>query len=898
MQTPATPDNENERLLALRNLSLLDTPPEPRFDRITRITKALFAVPITLVSLVDSERQWFKSRQGLDACETGRDISFCGHAILKDDLFIINDALNDARFADNPLVSGEPHIRFYAGAPLHAPGGERIGTLCLIDREPRELTAAQQTMLRDLGDSIEELLQHCELLAQQEILSNMALVAEHTSNSAIIADPKGEILWVNRGFERTTGYTLEEVIGKKPGSLLQGPETDPKTVAIMGKALANGEGFAVEAVNYKKDGTPYWCDIRTQPITDAEGTIRKYIAIETDITEKKNRSLEQTRQMDALHGTLLFAEFNPDGTFITANEHLCQTTGYRLDELTKMHHHHLLSKMQQQSPEYIDFWQRLNQGETLSGEFPRLTKNGDEIWLQAYYTPVLGIQGKVSRIIKIATDITEMVNFRNQLKSNESRIRAILETVIDGIITIDERGIIESFNPASERLFAYQANEVIGKNIKMLMPEPYSSQHDGYLHNYITTNKAKIIGIGREVVGRRKDGSNFAMELAVGEMELQGRRLFTGIVRDISEQKRNAVKLDMLNRDLSLKLNQLAELNQINSLLNEMGTFFQLAQSLDELYKIMRKYGQQLFARESGAFYGIVTRTFLEEIFSWNSPKGKPDFQSSACWSLRRGEAYEVEDVNEHLLCSHLEPAHQEDKLSYSLCIPVLSQEGAVGMISIYGHHHDAASDRDERQGRMQRNRQILTDIADRFGTAMSNIKLREKLRTDSTMDPLTGLFNRRFFEEASELELRRSKRNNKPLSLIMVDADHFKSFNDEYGHDTGDYVLKTIARVLRESCRDNDIPTRLGGEEFAILLSASDSHSAVKKAEEIRLAIAAIKLLFNDKPLRSITLSLGVATIPDDANEIAFALTLADKALYHAKSSGRNRVVAVHQLP
>ena len=144
MQTPATPDNERLRLDALRRMAILDTSAEERFDRITRIARNMFDVPISLVSLVDEDRQWFKSCCGLSVPETPRDISFCGHAILGDDLFVVEDATRDLRFADNPLVSGDPHIRFYAGSPLQIGEGYKLGTLCIIDRKPRLLDERQR----------------------------------------------------------------------------------------------------------------------------------------------------------------------------------------------------------------------------------------------------------------------------------------------------------------------------------------------------------------------------------------------------------------------------------------------------------------------------------------------------------------------------------------------------------------------------------------------------------------------------------------------------------------------------------------------------------------------------------------------------------------------------------
>ena len=154
MQKPAIPADEAARLAALQALRLLDTQSEERFDRLTYLARSLFRVPIALISLVDSDRQWFKSRQGLDACETGRDISFCGHAILGDDIFEITDASQDERFSDNPLVTGAPHIRFYAGMPLYSADGYAIGTLCIIDTQPGKLTYSQRTELRLLADVV------------------------------------------------------------------------------------------------------------------------------------------------------------------------------------------------------------------------------------------------------------------------------------------------------------------------------------------------------------------------------------------------------------------------------------------------------------------------------------------------------------------------------------------------------------------------------------------------------------------------------------------------------------------------------------------------------------------------------------------------------------------------
>ncbi|WP_194723367.1 GAF domain-containing protein [Noviherbaspirillum malthae] len=159
MQSAPIPADEQQRLEALRALLILDTPPEERFDRIVEFAAAEFDVPIALISLIDENRQWFKARTGLGVCETPRDISFCGHAIHCDKVLVVPDARVDERFVDNPLVLGEPYIRFYAGAPLIMPDGQAIGTLCLIDTRVRRLDATDLSILSSLRDlAVAELL--------------------------------------------------------------------------------------------------------------------------------------------------------------------------------------------------------------------------------------------------------------------------------------------------------------------------------------------------------------------------------------------------------------------------------------------------------------------------------------------------------------------------------------------------------------------------------------------------------------------------------------------------------------------------------------------------------------------------------------------------------------------
>lgn len=190
MKWPDTPDDEETRLKTLRSLNILDTLPEERFDRLTRMAKYMFDVPIALVSLVDENRQWFKSRLGLHSRETPRDISFCGHAILGEEIFIIPDATKDERFADNPLVTDDPNIRFYAGCPLRFTDGSKLGTLCIIDKKPRALSADDLEALKDLATTVERELAAVQLATSDELTNilnrrGFMMISQHSLNLCV-----------------------------------------------------------------------------------------------------------------------------------------------------------------------------------------------------------------------------------------------------------------------------------------------------------------------------------------------------------------------------------------------------------------------------------------------------------------------------------------------------------------------------------------------------------------------------------------------------------------------------------------------------------------------------------------------------------------------------------------
>lgn len=281
MKAPEIPDNETERQQALDDTGLLTEGPEERFDRITRLACHTFSVPIALVSLIDRGRQWFKSREGLDATETPRDISFCGHTIHQSEPMIIEDTLEDERFFDNPLVTSAPDIRFYAGAPLHTDTGHRLGTLCLIDRQPRSFDDTQIALLRDLAGMVEDLIRADTRQRRQTTEMEQKLQASHDEMASLLNNMPGvtyrclpddhwTMLYMSRQVDTVSGYTADDLIGNKRISYAELIHSDdaPKVGEAVTKAMAENTEWHIEyRIRHRTSGWR-WVEERGRCIRD------------------------------------------------------------------------------------------------------------------------------------------------------------------------------------------------------------------------------------------------------------------------------------------------------------------------------------------------------------------------------------------------------------------------------------------------------------------------------------------------------------------------------------------------------------------------------------------------------------------------------------------------------
>jgi two-component system sensor kinase FixL len=357
-------------------------------------------------------------------------------------------------------------------------------------------------------------------------------------------DQKGSVVSWNTGAELITGYSEAEILGKNLSIFYTGDEVAVgKHNTDLAVAMTQGR-LEDEGWRKRKDGSLFWGNVVLTLVQEENGAARGVSMVTKDITERK-KAETQLLESEARMGAILAAAvdaiiiIDDHGTIESLNKAAEHLFGYDSTEMVGRN-----VKMLMPSPyrtEHDDYLLNYNTTgiKKIIGsgrEVVGLRKNGGTFPMDLAVSEVT--MGGRRVFTGIVRDITERKRAEEQLLESDARTRAILAAAVDAIITIDEHGLIESLNGAAERLFGYTAAEMTGQNVKMLMPPPYRAEHDGYLTNYTTTGIKKIIGSGREVVGLRKNGETFPMDLAVSEVLLGGRRLFTGIVRDITERKK------------------------------------------------------------------------------------------------------------------------------------------------------------------------------------------------------------------------------------------------------------------------------------------------------------------------------------------------------------------------
>jgi diguanylate cyclase (GGDEF)-like protein len=362
---------------------------------------------------------------------------------------------------------------------------------------------------------------------------------------------------------------------------------------------------------------------------------------------------------------------------------------------------------------------------------------------------------------------------------------------------------------------------------------------------------------------------------------------FVTIRGALTRRKTAAVEKEFTAK-LAASVGELRERNQEVIFLSQMSSFLQTCASSEEACTAIARFGPQLFPHEAGTIFIFhASRNYLEVAATWGGAPGDEEmFQPNDCWALRRGRLHSAGTQDNAIVCSHV--ARHGGQLQPYICAPMMAQGDTLGLLYLEGRRSADGKVTAVSTGKEQ----LATAVAEQIALALSNLKLRETLRQQSVRDPLTGLYNRRFLEEALDRELARLERKNLPLALIMIDVDNFKHFNDTFGHEAGDAVLRDLGGILQRHVRGSDIACRYGGEEFTVVLPEATLDIGRQRAEMLREAVRELRLVHDGKSLGAVTLSLGVACFPEHGRRRDHLLQVADAALYEAKNGGRNRVV------
>jgi diguanylate cyclase (GGDEF)-like protein/PAS domain S-box-containing protein len=483
---------------------------------------------------------------------------------------------------------------------------------------------------------------------------------------------------------------------------------------------------------------------------------------------------------------------------------------------------------------------------------------------------------------------------QHSLAQQRQVLTSILNSIGEGVIACDEQGHFLFFNPAAE--------SILGLGLTDATPEQWPETYGIYYPDGRTLFRAHELPLARALQGEFSSQVEMVIRnpLLPAEITISatGRPLRDddgmvrgGVVvfRDITARGRAATELQRAHNQLAATNLELQNLNLQLLLLAELSQLLQICNTMQEVYSIIDMKVRRLFPADRGAvFTHSVGGHDLELAVEWNeapTPLYSRVFAPEACWALRRGQVHLVRSHAAGLYCHHL----AAEPVGGYMCIPLTARGETFGLL----HLQFALPEANGGDERWWENRERLAIlVAEHLALGIGNLKLRETLHLQSIRDPLTGLFNRRYLEKTLEHELQRSARNGQALCLLMIDLDHFKHFNDRFGHDAGDTLLREVGAFLQRQTRSSDVACRYGGEEFTLLLTETLGTAVQKRAEQMRRDVQQLAIQHRGQGLGPVTFSVGCAVYPDDGATGEHLLRAADRALYRAKARGRDCVV------
>ena len=517
-------------------------------------------------------------------------------------------------------------------------------------------------------------------------------------------------------------------------------------------------------------------------------------------------------------------------------------------------------------------------------------KSSDEIRLKdgrvldRYSGPLVDSIGTYRGRIWYFRDITESKRAEEKVRASEERFRQLADNIHEVFFALEPEPLRMAYlSPAYEEIWGRSRQEAYERPaawIEAVHPE----DREGVASFYARCMQ----GIQSEMSYRivRPDGSVRWIEArSFPVRDTNGKFIrAVGIAEDTTVRRETHEKL-------RVALEELKEQTQDAAKLAELVDILQSCQNSEEAFEIIGNVLQGILHSPGGAlFITSPSRDVVEMVSSWGDILGTEKvFHPDDCWALRRGKLHRVKDSGSPLRCTHISRSLSGEYL----CVPLAAQGETLGVLYVENLSEAAGSAPEFRLDRGKALERQAAAVGERISLALANLRLREVLRGQSIRDPLTGLFNRRFMEESLERELRRAVRGKLPVAVLMMDIDHFKRFNDTFGHQAGDALLRALGNLLKETTRGQDVVCRYGGEEFTFVLTGAPLDAARQRAESLLEEIKHLNVRHGGQLLGAITLSIGIAMFPDNGDSVEHLLKAADVALYRAKEEGRDRITS-----
>ena len=865
--------NEELRLLSLGALAILDTPPEPRFDKFTALAAAAFGTPIALLSFVDAERQWFKSRLGLDTCETPRSLAFCSHAIESDHTMVVPDATLDPRFAGNALVTGAPHIRFYAGHPITTTAGYRVGTLCIIDTKPRSLTAPQRSMLRSLAIMVESELNEKEIVAAREraeaalVELNTQLEARVTQRTAeleekndalsreirqrcaieatllrseerirtmidtsfsafVAADADGKVIEWNASAERVFGWRRDEVINRPLA-----PSVIPAKYWSVGLAAGT-----VQLPARTKAGSDIIVEMTISTFSlDGQAYFGAYLHDVSDAISARMALEQQQELLDAVLETVDVGVIACDAEgklsfFNRAAREFHGQNSARLDAGSWAEHYDLYEAdgCTRLAPHDIPLLRALS-GETVKDATMVIAPRGmKRRTVLASGRPLANRAGERLGAVVAMKDLTELSEWQAKLRANEQRLRLIAENLPALIGQVDRSGRFVFLNTKSLVFFGQPAEKLLGQPVRNAYSEAEYAKIEQHIEGASAGRKMSFES-GTVVRGRQF----FYHAAYVPQFDAKGAPDgFLAMAFDITARRESELLQAVSEERLRTITNNVPVL--ISYL--DIHLHYQFANAM---------YKEWLGVRSEDMIGKSITQVFGDSYFE----ERKPSLERALGGAMSNVELKVSRKGHDRILSTTYIP-HQRDGI----------------VVGIYVLATDATAAR-------QHERQLL---------ALANA------------DPLTGLPNRRMYEFNLSKALATNRRQKNGLALMYLDLDNFKHINDSFGHAAGDEVLVEFGKRIKPILRETDMLARLAGDEFTITLEAVTTPESCELIAEKILDVLAPPFVIGNRSL-AVSASIGVV-FAGEGSSFQSLSHQADLALYSAKRSGKKRFCMVSE--